>query len=440
MDQQTVTAMEFVETELADEAWQAVARPLEHVHNLAAICDGTKILFVNGYGLTMLGYDKPMEVVGSNITSFFHPDYSEIAELGLEVFAEEDQMISLKLVGKDRKVVEVEMWVTALMADSGKEFIVEARDMTSHLKAARALRAREIRLQEILNTVADGIITLDEEGRIESFNPAAEKIFGFSKDEAIGKNIRTLMLPQNEAEVAPEEKNEKPHFFLSERGEALGRRKDGHEFPVEVSLREASHGGRKSYTSVVRDITLRKEQEQRIFHMAHHDSLTGLPNRLLLNDRLDEALKRAERSNLMLALVYIDLNDFKPINDSLGHAAGDEVLKAVARRIPKCLRRTDTVARVGGDEFVAVLEEIHSHDDVFSIAENLLKVLREPILIEKSKTVAVSGSIGIALLPEDARDMETLMHCADEAMYAVKEAGKDHYVLFSDKDGLAKRQ
>jgi len=438
MDQKTVTSMEFIDTGLDSDTWQAIARPLEHVHNLSAICDGSTILFINGYGLAILGYDDPADVIGSDITSFFHSDYSEIAELGLEVFAEEDQIISLKLVGKDMREVEVEMWVTALMSDEGKEFLIEARDITGHLKAARALRAREMRLEEILNTVADGIITLDEEGKIESFNPAAENIFGFPKSEAIGKNIRTLMLPpKDEPDDSPKD-DHSLEDIISEQGEARGRRKDGHEFPVEVSFREASHGGKKSFTSVVRDITLRKQQEQRIFHMAHHDSLTGLPNRLLLDDRLDEAIKRAERHGQMLALVFIDLNDFKPVNDTYGHAAGDEVLKATARRIPKCLRKTDTVARVGGDEFVAVLEEIHSHNDIFSIAANLLSVLREPVVVDKKRTVSISGSIGISIFPDDARDMDTLMNCADEAMYAVKEAGKDRYVLYSDKDTLSR--
>jgi len=450
MVSETVTNMEFVETELESDTWQAIARPLEHIHNLAAICDGNKIVFMNGHGLSMLGFDDPVEVIGQDITAFFHNDFLEIAALGLEVFAEDDQIISLKLVGKEGKVVEAEMWVTALMSDEGREFLIEARDITGHLKAARALRSREARLQEILNTVADGIITLDQEGRIESFNPAAEAIFGFSKQEALGKNIRTLMIPpkKDETETKTETETEIANAkcpsngletLIADRCEAMGRRKDGHEFPVEVSFREASHDGKKAFTSVVRDITLRKQQEQRIFHMAHHDSLTDLPNRLLLEDRLDEALKRAQRHGYMLALAYIDLNDFKPVNDTHGHAAGDEVLKATARRIPKCLRKTDTVARVGGDEFVAVLEELHSHTDLHAIAENLLKVLREPVIIEKEKSVSISGSIGIAVYPDDATEIEALMHCADEAMYAVKEAGKDRYVLFSDKDDLTKR-
>ncbi len=444
MASETVTSMEFVETALESDTWQAIARPLEHIHNLAAICDGNKIVFMNGHGLSMLGYDKLVDVIGQDITTLFHNDFLEIAALGLEVFAEDDQIISLKLVGREGKVVEAEMWVTALMSDEGREFLIEARDITGHLKAARALRSREARLQEILNTVADGIITLDQEGRIESFNPAAEAIFGFSRQEALGKNIRTLMIPPKKNEVDVEKNDDKClqnglEALIAEQCEAMGRRKDGHEFPVEVSFREASHDGKKAFTSVVRDITLRKQQEQRIFHMAHHDSLTDLPNRLLLEDRLDEALKRAQRHGYMLALAYIDLNDFKPVNDTHGHAAGDEVLKATAQRIPKCLRKTDTVARVGGDEFVAVLEELHSHNDLYAIAENLLRVLREPIVIDKNKSVSISGSIGIAVYPDDAKEIEALMHCADEAMYAVKEAGKDRYVLFSDKDNLTKR-
>jgi len=208
---------------------------------------------------------------------------------------------------------------------------------------------------------------------------------------------------------------------LAASSEIVGRRKDGEVVPLELSMREMQQGDELSFTSIVRDISERKAAEQRVFRMAHHDALTELPNRNLFGDRVVEAFKRAKRHTEKLALLFVDLDKFKPINDTYGHAVGDEVLKAAANRLRFGVRATDTVARVGGDEFMVLLEELADAEEAEEIRQKLQTELCQPMRLSHHK-VAIGASIGIAVYPDNGSEIAELMDYADQDMYARKHA------------------
>ncbi|HIJ63955.1 MAG TPA: diguanylate cyclase [Rhodospirillaceae bacterium] len=394
--------------------WQSQIPLLDQLRILLLICIGDTIVHVNPAALRILGLKSPADVVGQSFFSLLHRDYAELSELGLAVFAEEQTVVSVKMMRPDGKAVDADLWVSPMTTPGA--FLVEARDITEHLKAARALRLREQRLEGILNTVADGIITLDEHGTIQTFNPAAEGIFGFSRTEMVGQSIRTL-LPDT-SQDAPADGADWVRS-LAATSEVAGKTKSGEVVPLEMSIRELQQGDEKSFTSIVRDITARKAEEQRVFRMAHHDALTGLPNRHLFDDRVLEAFKRARRHKEKLALLFVDLDRFKPINDTFGHAVGDEVLKLVAGRLRTSLRATDTVARVGGDEFMVLLEELSDAQEAEDVRRKLQEDLCQPLWL-RSNNVTIGASIGVAVYPDDGAEIADLMVFADRDMYGRK--------------------
>jgi len=401
--------------------WAARLRLLDRMHNLLAVCKGNAIVHLNPAGVRLLGLTSAEMAIGCSFFSFAHRDYAELAELGLGVFADESSVVSMKLLRGDGSDADVELWVSHLGGDNGDDlYLVEVHDITEHLRSARALRAREQRLEGIINTVADGIITVDDKGAIQTFNPAAEIIFGFSKAEVMGRNIRSLIpdtlmqQPEGEANWVR---------ALASGSNVTGKRKGGASVPLEVAVREMVYGEELSFTSIVRDISARKAAEERIFHMAHHDALTGLPNRHLFGDRVEEAFKRAVRHEHKLALLFVDLNKFKPINDTYGHASGDIVLKEISERLRRGVRSTDTVARVGGDEFMVLLEELSGITEACEVRDKIELLFAEPLEIPEA-TITVGASIGISVYPDDGAEIIDLMHFADQAMYRAKKGEK----------------
>lgn len=393
--------------------WQSSLQVLNRLHNLLAICHGDTILHLNPRGCELLGLEDSQAAIQRSFFSFAHRDYAELAELGLSVFAEESTAVAMKLVRQDGSDIDVEIWVTPF--GEGGFHLVEAHDITEHLRSARALRQREQRLEGIINTVADGIVTVDDSGLVQTFNPAAEAIFGFHKEEVIGRSIRSL-IPDALIDARSDSDWARK---LSAGGSVVGKRKTGDVVDLEVAVRELQQGEHISFTGIMRDITARKAAEARIFHMAHHDALTGLPNRHLFTDRVEEAFKRAKRHHHKLGLLFLDLDKFKPINDTYGHAVGDEVLKEVANRLRRVVRVSDTVARAGGDEFLVLLEELITADDAQAVCNLLHQELSQPMVLSVA-TLEVGASIGIALYPDDAEDMVGLMDHADRAMYLEK--------------------
>ena len=411
---------------------------LNAISNLVCVLKDGRLVYINPAGVEMLCGGDEETLIGRELADFVHADYADLIALGIDAFAEEEAGIPLKLRPLHASPIDVQMRVRLLDELEGGEgefYMVECRDITSHIRASKDARRREQRLAGVLATVEDSIITIDQRGVMQTANPATERIFGYAKPELIGQSINMLM-PTEYADHHDEHIEEHIKTGVTNAvgltREMIGKRKNGEDFPIEVSVAELREGTKRLYTGVIRDITERKKARAKIEHLAHHDALTGLPNRNLYIERVERAISRAQRSSKPLALLFVDLDKFKPINDDLGHEAGDLVLKAVAGRMTECVRATDTVARFGGDEFVAVLESLDHWESAAVVAKKIIIKLTAPVDVTDGVTATVGASIGISIFPEDGKTMDELARAADEAMYAVKESGRNNFKFHSE--------
>ncbi|HLH65463.1 MAG TPA: diguanylate cyclase [Solirubrobacteraceae bacterium] len=294
----------------------------------------------------------------------------------------------------------------------------------------RALESALARNRAVIDGTLDCVIAVDVRGRIVEINPAAERTFGRRNEAVAGRPAVELLGEAGrlwlEAVFADLEAG-RAAPGVGRRLEATALRADGAEFPIELTWTRV-HGGEDAggavYYAFARDITERRRTEQQLTHLAYHDPLTGLPNRALLRRQLELAVARARRAGGAVALMFVDLDEFKTVNDSLGHAAGDQLLTAVAARLRSVLRDTDVLARQGGDEFLVVLSDLG--EDAAAVAERvgakLLRSLREPFEIAGT-SVRTSASVGASIYPDDAADLDALLRHADGAMYRSKAAG-----------------
>lgn len=316
-------------------------------------------------------------------------------------------------------------------------FLESVHRPVERLEAARkVIEARERRYHQLVDTAPDGVVVTDAQGRILLVNRNIETMFGYPAAELVGRPVECLMperyRTQHEAHRGSLMENWRPRP-MGVVTDLVGMRRDGSEFPLDISLNTFEDDAGKRITAFIRDITERRRHEERIQHQATHDSLTGLPNRWLLRDRLAQALAHAQRHSTKVAVMLVDLDNFKLINDSLGHLEGDVVLREVAERLKAVLRREDTVARFGGDEFMILLTEVHRESDLAAVADKILRTFRQPIRTREGRTINTSGSVGIALYPQDGADEETLVRYADMAMYEAKQSGRNTYAFFSER-------
>lgn len=314
--------------------------------------------------------------------------------------------------------------------------------MVTNLKRVKGeLEKSQSQLMAIIRHVMDGIIMINESGEILGFNPAAEKIFGYSQKEVLGKNVNMLMPEPFRSEhdsylqryIHSGITGEKSVIGVVSR-EMEAVRKNGQQFPMDLSVSEMPLKEGRYFVGIFRDITERKLAEQKIEHLAHHDYLTGLPNRVFFLGRLQQSISLAKRGNYKTAVLFMDLDGFKYINDTFGHQAGDALLQEVAGRIKKIIRESDTVARLGGDEFTLVLNNIDARGSISLVAKNIINALAEPFVLD-GQTCQVGASIGISIFPDDSQDCCTLLTQADEAMYEAKRSGKNTYAFHQDMNG-----
>ena len=282
----------------------------------------------------------------------------------------------------------------------------------------------------VFESAADAIVVTDSRNNILDVNPAFERATGYSKAEVLGCNPRVLKSGKHDApfyQAMWGQLLERGHW----EGEIWDRRKDGSLYPKWMSItavRQADQAS--SFVAISRDISRFKKAEQQLQRLAHYDSLTGLANRTLLNAHLEQAIHLAHRNAWQLAVVFIDLDHFKEINDSLGHSAGDRLLTAVAARLREQIRESDLIARLGGDEFVIVLSKISNTAPVAGVLEKIRLVLAQPFALE-SYELSVSASMGVSVYPADGNDRELLLRNADAAMYHAKDAGRDGWSFYS---------
>ena len=300
-------------------------------------------------------------------------------------------------------------------------------DVTARKEAEEKLRLSAT----VLEHIADGVMVIDTAGKIVAVNPAFTQITGYSEQEALGQD-RTLMRSGRHDDAfyrAQWEELERTGFW---RGEIWNMRKSGELYLewLTVSAVRDTRGQTTHYVGVSSDITLVKEAQEKLDHLAHHDPLTALPNRLLFHDRLHHALQRATREHEKLALLFIDLDRFKNVNDTLGHHIGDELLKQVAHSLQDKLREGDTLARLGGDEFIVLLENVEGEYGASLVAEKLVTMFEQPFMVAGHE-LFVTCSVGISLFPADATDLNMLIRNADVAMYQAKARGRNGFSFYA---------
>ena len=301
-----------------------------------------------------------------------------------------------------------------------------AADITEHRRTEDKLRL----IFKVFENMQEGVSINDDKGDVLHVNAAFSKITGYNRDELVGKNLRIL-----------QSGHQSPAFYQSMwqavessghwSGELWNLRKSGELYAewLSISAIKNDDGEIANYVGISSDITQFKHHEKQLDHIAHYDTLTGLPNRTLLNDRLKQAILQATREKNMMAVCYLDLDGFKLVNDTMGHAVGDDVLIKVAHRIQQTIRGADTVARMGGDEFVVLLLGLERGDECSMALERLLSVISEPIHVG-GKDFVMGASIGVSIYPLDDEHADTLLRHADQAMYTAKQAGRNRFHIY----------
>ncbi|MEE8347922.1 MAG: EAL domain-containing protein [Dehalococcoidia bacterium] len=377
-----------------------------------------------GKGLDALGL-KPGQIVGQSIFDVYR-EAPQILENVRRALAGETFKSLVEVAG-----LVFESWYSPLCDESGEitGVIGVATDISERRRAEQALQVSETKFRTLADTVAAATF-IYQGTRLRYVNPATEALTGYTRDELLTMKFWDVIHPDFRQLV-------KERGLARQRGEDVPgqyetkvQTKGGEERWVEFTLGVIEFEGNPAVLGTGFDITERKRAEDTIKHLAYHDALTNLPNRTLLQDRLTVALAQAHRSKRMLAVMFLDLDRFKVVNDTVGHEGGDGLLRSVAERLASLMREGDTVARMGGDEFAILSPEIASVEDAPEVAERILDGLRKPWVVQ-GQEFHVTTSIGVALYPSDGDDAETLLRNADTAMYRAKEHGRDNYQLYT---------
>ena len=431
-------------------------RTLFDLSSVGAIqCDAAdgRFIQVNRKYCEITGYSEA-ELRSMTRRDVTHPDDRAIQESrSSKLLAGEitEYNVQKRLVRKDGSTRWVDITCTALWGHGQKpsHYLAVIVDITEKRMADEVLFSAMEKLAEselenrlILNSAGDGIFGLDLQGMITFINPAAAQMLGYDMEEMQGRDIRTLM-PTSMPDGEPYDFAASPMARALSSGEAQQVAEENFWSPEEgVFLVEYTCTPiyrRDRFTGVVvtfRDISQRKKTEEQILRLAHYDAITDLPNRTLFLDRLDHEIKKSHRAGKPLALMFLDLDHFKEINDTLGHDVGDLLLKDAALRLQSCVRETDTVARMGGDEFTVILSELDDTETVQRVAQKILQRLAEPFRID-SEIAYVTASIGITMYPQDGSRLEHLLKNADQAMYAAKHQNRNCYRYFTPSMQLA---
>jgi diguanylate cyclase (GGDEF)-like protein/PAS domain S-box-containing protein len=394
-----------------------------------------QISFVNQAFCSMLGYSGE-ELIGKPFTDFIH---SEDCEMVMEKFAEglahpeAEYHVEFRAMHKDGHVVWIHPSVSPIYSNnvltSGMAICF---DITERKRLEETLKKSEERYRTILEEIRDNYFETDLDGNFTFVNDSMCRTMGYSKEELLGMNYRTFACKEdidviyrdfNRVFRTGETMKGLSYKFVDRNG------KIGFE-ELSVSAIKDDTGKVVAFRGISRDVTERIRLEQELHEIATHDFLTGLPNRVLLNDRLNVALEDARRNKNKLAVLALDLDRFKVVNDTYGHTMGDKVLMAAGQRLMTLVRRSDTVARVGGDEFLVLLPKIGGAEDAVKVSKKILDAFRKPFAINGYK-IRVTTSVGFAIYPDDGEDSDALMRNGDIAMYWVKEQGRDNYASYS---------
>jgi len=388
-----------------------------------------KISYVNIQACASLGYtrDELIDCSFWDIDPFFPKERWEKIWSDLPQIVSESLNVETLYRRKDGSFFPVEVFSKHLFLGGRAFHVAFVRDISKRKKAEEELRL----LAAVVENTGEAVMVSDARNNIMTINRAFSEITGYSQEEALGQNPRLLKSNRQDLlfyQAMWKSIQDKGRW----QGEIWNRRKNGAIFPVwqTITVIQGEAGEVINYVSVFSDISSIKRSQEELNYLAHHDALTGLPNRLLFVDRLKHALMRAEREGNHPAVLFLDLDRFKNINDSLGHPIGDIVLQETATRLNKLVRKEDTVARLGGDEFVVLIESVSEAQSVALLAEKVIASFDMPFRV-KAHQLHLSVSVGISLYPQDGEDTATLIRNADAAMYLAKEEGRNDYQFYT---------
>ncbi len=397
---------------------------------------GTNIFFNEAY-VESMGY-SPEELHNLNYRKYMDEEnaertfrvYNTVFKTGNPI-----KNVEMERINKQGEKIIVELSVSLARDNQGNPlgFHTISRDITERRKKENALRQSEERYRTIVDTIADAYYEVDLAGNTITFNKAYLTLYEYSAKEMQGKNYRTYV-DKEKAEIAYWVFNQvfktgKPTKKME--WEIIAKSGKKKQVELSVSLIRDTQGKPLGFRGIISDITARRNAEEVIRHQAFHDPLTGLANRILFYDRMHMAFNQAKRNKKMVAVIILDLDNFKEINDTHGHMVGDELLKAVARRLFNMVRASDTVARYGGDEFTLIMPLLSGEEDALVVAKKIVAAFGKDFIIETSE-INVTASVGVAAYPLHGRDIDTLMNKADNAMYRAKAMGRNRYCWYGD--------
>ncbi|MFC1672610.1 EAL domain-containing protein [Pseudomonadota bacterium] len=403
--------------------------------DMIAICakDGG-IEVLNPAGCALLSV-SPEQAKSLQLSDLVHKDYKELLSDEFIQLIGEQRRTPIKMMAEDGREVDVE--VAANIYEDGTDqakIMVMARDVTEKNRRIQEVTDREEFMRTIMDTTVDGLVTINEMGIIETANPAAEAIFGYRPGGLLGENMAKLMPDARGRRQSDAGAVLKSLELSSEQGgvgrEVTGLRKEGSTFPLEVSLSDFVLRDRTHYIAVIRDITERKRAEDKLKFLATRDPLTHLPNRYMFSEQLRESAQLADQTGTKAAVLFIDLDNFKNINDAMGHAAGDVVLQLAGKRLESCVRGKDMVARLSGDEFTVILENVKNEEEVESVANRMLRSLGQPFHVD-GKELYTSGSIGVIVYPENCDNVDDLLKNVYTASHHAKKQGRNNFQFYS---------
>ncbi len=411
---------------------------------MVVVNEDGEIVLLNLQAEKQFGYRRD-ELLGQKVTDIIPVGFAErlisdSTRTAAEALAQQiGTGIELTAVRKDGSTFPIEIMLSPLTDSEGTLVTAAIRDISVRKAAEEHLAHMEGRYRGLLEAAPDAMVVVNEEGEIVILNLQTEKQFGYRRNELLGRKVTTI-IPVGFAErLIADSRRTATEALAQQIGtgiELTAVRKDGSTFPIELMLSPLENADEILVTAAIRDISVRKTAEAaaramtlEMAHSAEHDPLTGLPNRLLLNDRVDQAIALAARHHHKVAVLFLDLDSFKYVNDSLGHPTGDLLLKSVAKRLLGCVRASDTVSRQGGDEFIVLLSEVEQEDDTALLARRMLMNVTRPHRID-DRDLRISASIGVSIYPDDGRNAETLIKNADTAMYQAKAAGREGFQFF----------
>ncbi len=415
----------------ADNEWN---QAMDQIQDIIYLVDMQRRLVRANQAFYRLADSDFEQCRGRHIVELVHRDSAEAANC--PVCHAQDNQIETTLTlepghpgNPTGRPFEVNLKVLRDEAGRATGMLVSLHDLSHARQTEERLRLAA----SVFENTDEGVVITDAEGTIVEVNRAFTEIQGYARDEVIGKNPRIFKSGRHDDAFYRSlwHTLEKTGHW---RGELWNRRKNGELFPKwqTISRVTDSSGRVTHYVGVFSDVTQIKRSQEQLEHLVQHDALTDLPNRLLLNERLEQAIKHAERQQTQLAVIFLDLDNFKHINDSLGHPVGDQLLQAVASELLQAVRQDDTVARIGGDEFVLLLEDIGKPEHAGIAAQKVMSAFDQPFQLD-NRSIRITASLGICICPEDGKDPATLLRNADSAMYRAKKEGRNTYQFYTEE-------